>query len=189
MNTDSGSSLRPATLPALFLTCLRIGALSFGGGLSGWLHREFVHGKKWIGEDDFASTMAIAQMLPGANVVNLVVCMGEQLRGPLGAATCLFGFLIGPFFAVIAFGAMAARIGDATAFESGLVGVAAAATGLLIVVGWHGVRRSRHWPQLVVMAAVILAVGVMEWPLLPVVALVAPISVAIAWKRRSVDAR
>ena len=90
------------SLLALFLVCLKIGMFSFGGGLSGWLHQEFVRRHGWIEDDDFASILAIAQMLPGANVVNLVICMGDQLRGAAGAAVGVFGFLVGPFLAVIA---------------------------------------------------------------------------------------
>jgi chromate transporter len=189
IQADQESPLRPATLPMLFATCLRMGVLSFGGGLSGWLYREFVRKHRWISEEDFASSLAIAQMLPGANVVNLVVCMGEQLRGPPGALTCIFGFLVGPFFAVIALSAIVARISHASDLEAGLLGVAAAATGMLIVVGWHGTRRAyRQWWTLAVMAVVVVAVGVLQWPLLPVVACVAPVSIAISWKRRSADA-
>ncbi|WP_454857512.1 chromate transporter [Rhizobium binxianense] len=182
--------LRPASLAALFAVCFRVGILSFGGGLSGWLYQEFVRKRNWISEDDFASSLAISQMLPGANVVNLVVCMGEQLRGPLGSLACIFGFLVGPFFAVIAMSAIVAKISNASDLEAALIGVAAAATGLLVVVGWRGVVRAyRQWWTLAVVAVVVMAVGVLQWPLLPVVACVAPVSIAISWKRRSIDAR
>ena len=70
-------------------------------------------------------------MLPGANVVNLVICMGEQLRGPVGALACVLGFLVGPFFAVIGL----CQLFDALAGYSLLPvisdGVAFAAMGLI----------------------------------------------------------
>lgn len=182
--------LRPASLATLFAVCFRVGILSFGGGLSGWLYQEFVRKQNWISEDDFASSLAISQMLPGANVVNLVVCMGEQLRGPLGSLACILGFLIGPFFAVIAMSVIVARISNASDLDAALIGVAAAATGLLVTVGWRGVVRAyRHWWTLSVIAVVIIAVGILQWPLLLVVACVAPVSIAVSWKRRSTDAR
>ena len=74
--SDPGGTAAAAggpSLLALFLVCLKIGMLSFGGGLSGWLHQEFVRRHGWIDDDDFASSLAIAQMLTGANVVNLVI--------------------------------------------------------------------------------------------------------------------
>lgn len=176
--------LEPASLAGLFLVCLKIGMLSFGGGLSGWLYREFVQQKRWIDTDDFASSMAMSQMLPGANVINLVICMGEQLRGPAGAISSAFGFLIGPFFAVIGLSMLIDSIGNAGSLQDALAGVAAAATGLLIVMCWHGVRRaSRHLAGLAIVVAVAIAVGILKWPLLAVVVCVAPVSIAISWKR------
>jgi chromate transporter len=176
--------LQPASLAGLFLACLKIGMLSFGGGLSGWLYREFVQQKRWIDADDFASSLAISQMLPGANVINLVICMGEQLRGPAGAISAALGFLIGPFFAVIGLSILIDSIGNAGSLDAALAGVAAAATGLLIVMCWHGVRRaSRHVAGLVIVVAVAVAVGVLKWPLLAVVVCAAPVSIAISWKR------
>jgi chromate transporter len=176
--------LQPASLAGLFLVCLKIGLLSFGGGLSGWLYREFVEQKRWIDADDFASSLAISQMLPGANVINLVVCMGEQLRGPAGAIAGAFGFLIGPFFAVIGLSVLIDAIANAGPLEAALAGVAAAATGLLIVICWQGVRRaSRYLEGLAVVLVVAVTVGVLDWPLLAVVACVAPVSIAICWSR------
>ncbi|KQY16450.1 hypothetical protein ASE23_20885 [Rhizobium sp. Root73] len=176
--------LRPASLAGLFLVCLKIGLLSFGGGLSGWLYREFVEQKRWIDADDFTSSLAISQMLPGANVINLVVCMGEQLRGPAGAVAGAFGFLIGPFFAAIGLSVLIDSIANVGPLEAALAGVAAAATGLLIVICWHGVRRaSRHLPGLAVVLAVAVTVGVLDWPLMAVVAVAAPVSIALSWNR------
>lgn len=176
--------LEPASLAGLFLVCLKIGLLSFGGGLSGWLYREFVQQKRWIDADDFASSMAMSQMLPGANVINLVICMGEQLRGPAGAISGAAGFLIGPFFAVIGLSVLIDSIGNVGPLEAALAGVAAAATGLLIVMCWHGVRHaSRHVAGLAIVVAVAIAVGILKWPLLAVVVCVAPVSIAISWKR------
>jgi hypothetical protein len=89
------------TLAQLFMACAKVGLLSFGGGLVGWLNREFVSHRLWINDDDFNSLFIMAQMLPGSNIVNLVICLGDQLRGAAGATACVAGFLVGPFFAVI----------------------------------------------------------------------------------------
>jgi chromate transporter len=47
--------------PQLFLIFSRIGLTSFGGGLSGWLLREFVQSRKWLTEEEFFSGLAISQ--------------------------------------------------------------------------------------------------------------------------------
>jgi chromate transporter len=65
-------------------------------------------------------------------------------------------------------------------------GMAAAAVGLLLVVGIKGVQRvgRRPWAALVI-AVIVIAVGLLQWPLVPVVLVVAPISVAVAWSAAS----
>jgi chromate transporter len=171
-------------LGALFLTCLKIGLLSFGGGLSGWLYQEFVLRNHWISDEDFASSLAISQMLPGANVVNLVICMGDELRGLAGSVACVLGFLVGPFFAVIALSTLFDSLPDVTMLEAASNGVAYAALGLLLVICLKGVQRTTKFPPgLVVIAAVAIAVGLLKLPLIPVVLVIAPVSVALAWRR------
>ncbi|CAN7514814.1 chromate transporter [Aminobacter aminovorans] len=178
-------SAKPAPdLGALFLTCLKIGLLSFGGGLSGWLYQEFVLRNGWISDEDFASSLAISQMLPGANVVNLVICMGDELRGLAGSVACVLGFLVGPFFAVIALSAVFDALPDVSMLEAASNGVAYAALGLLLVICFKGVQRTMKFPPgLAVIAVVATAVGLLKLPLIPVVVVAAPISVALAWRR------
>ncbi len=182
----SEPSLSPPqpSLPALFLLCFKIGVLSFGGGLSGWIYQAFVLHKQWIDEEDFSSSLAISQMLPGANVVNLVICIGEQLRGPSGAAVCVAGFLVGPFFAVIGLYQLFDLFAGFALLPVISDGVAFAAIGLLLLMCVHGVRRAMRFPPSVVIIAVTaLLVGVLQWPLIPVALAIAPISVAMAWRR------
>ena len=85
-------------------------------------------------------------MLPGANVVNLVICMGDQLRGAAGAAVGVFGFLVGPFLAVIALSTAFDRLPDVAALEAASQGVAFAAIGLLLVICLRGVQRATRFP-------------------------------------------
>lgn len=175
---------QPPALGALFMVCLKVGVLSFGGGLSGWLYQEFVLRHRWISDEDFASSLAISQMLPGANVVNLVICMGDELRGLLGSLTCVFGFLVGPFFAVIALNMLFDSLTDVAMLEAVSNGVAFAALGLLLVICLNGVKRAMKFPpSLIVIAVIAIAVGLLRLPLIPVVLAVAPISVAFAWRR------
>ncbi|MDB5526603.1 MAG: chrA [Rhizobium sp.] len=182
----SEPSLSPPSpsLPALFLLCFKIGILSFGGGLSGWIYQEFVLRKQWIDEEDFSSSLAISQMLPGANVVNLVICIGEQLRGPLGAIAGVIGFLVGPFFAVIALYKLFDLLAGFALLPIISNGVAFAAIGLMLLMCVHGVRRAMRFPPSVIIIAVTaVLVGVLQWPLIPVVLAIAPVSVALAWRR------
>ena len=64
MSQQIANTSRPPTLTGLFLIFSRIGLTSFGGGLSGWLLREFVQDRDWIGEEDFLNGLAISDNVP-----------------------------------------------------------------------------------------------------------------------------
>ena len=189
MTVRSDDASASISLAALFFACLKLGLLSFGGGLSGWVYQEFVIRRGWVSDDDFASNLAMGQMLPGGNVANLVICLGEQLRGPMGAVTAVFGLLVGPFFSVIVIATLIGSIPDTQMLDIALNGAAAAAIGMLIALCWQGIRRARRRPaMLAVIAVVVLGVGILKLPLLLVTLGVAPLSIAIAWRRGATDA-
>lgn len=184
LQSEALRSPKKPSLATLFMLCFKIGILSFGGGLSGWIYQEFVLKHQILSEDDFSSSVAIAQMLPGANVVNLVICIGELLRGPLGSLACFLGFLIGPFFAVIGILNIFDRLAGYEFLPVMFNGVAFAAIGLLLLTCIQGTRRAMRFPpSLLVVVATAFLIGVMEWPLIPVVLAIAPVSILIAWKR------
>ncbi|WP_210528110.1 chromate transporter [Rubellimicrobium arenae] len=176
------------TVPGLFVACFKIGSLSFGGGLSGWVHREFVQRHGWITDEEFAANLAMAQMFPGVNVVNLVIGLGELLRGPGGAVACLIGFLTTPFFAVLALDGLTRLVADTRGLEAFMEGVAFAAIGMLVVVCGQGIARVRHSPMgLATIIVIAGSVGVLGWSMLPVVLVAAPVSIAFANARIAVD--
>jgi chromate transporter len=176
--------------PALFSVFFRIGLFSFGGGLSGWVYREVVTQRGWLTEDEFLSGMAVSQILPGANIANLAVYVGQRLIGPVGTAAALLGLFSGPFFAVIALASVYRVVETLPFADAVLDGVAAAAIGLLLTVVAKGAQRAaRHLATLAAFIATFVAVGLLHWPLLAVVAVVGALSVWAAWRRSAGDAR
>ena len=127
--------------------------------------------------------------MPGINVSNLVVYVGQRLRGALGSCVALVGLLVGPFFVVIALVLGYERIAGIPWVHAAMDGVAAAAIGLLLFVGFKGAQRAvRSLPATAVMFAIIVTVGLLQWPLVPVVLVLAPVSVAFAWASARRDA-
>ncbi len=182
VSADTRVSLR-----AIFFLFLRMGLVSFGGGMSGWAHREVVARKGWITNEDFFSGLALAQIIPGANISNLTVVIGNQLRGFAGAAAALAGLLAGPFFAVVVLFAAYDWISVSPAARNALAGVASAAIGLILVVAGHSARMAANRaPTLVAFLATFVAVGVLRWPMVPVVAAVGTLSVVAAAVRKRV---
>ena len=179
----------PPSLAKLASVFFWTGVFSFGGGLSGWIHRQVVQKHGWMSDDDVLSGIALAQVLPGANVTNLCVYVGYRIRGAAGAATTLFSLLAGPTIICVLVAMVYHRLQDYPVLQACVDGVAAAAVGLNMRLGIVGAQRvmSRMAPT-IAMLATFLAVGVFEWPLVPVVLIIAPLSIAAVWPRGARDA-
>jgi chromate transporter len=172
----------PVSLLEIFKVFFLIGAFSFGGGLIGWIHQETVTKRHWLKDEQFLSGLALGQVMPGANVTNMSVYIGQLLRGWVGAGVALMAVLTGPFFLVIALAAVYQDAIRIPGFHSAMDGIAAAAVGIVLRLGYVGARHScRKLPQIAVAVAVFIAIGLMQWPLVPVVLVIAPVSIAIAW--------
>lgn len=174
----------PATLPAILWVFLKLGMASFGGGLSGWIYGEVVDRRRWIAEDAFLAGMAVCQVLPGPNAVNLALYVGQQLRGLPGAAAAGIGILGPPFGFILFLAVLHAWLAGLPGLGFVLGGVAAAGIANSCYVGLRTARRMRGVAPWAVTAATFVAVGVLRLPMLPVVLVVIPLSVALAWHTR-----
>lgn len=173
-------------LRAIFWLFFQIGIMSFGGGLSAWLFRELVEKRKWLTATEFLSGLTLVQALPGVNMTNMSVYVGQRLRGVPGVLTALLALLSGPFFILIGLATVFRQVQSISWSHSVLEGVATAAVGLLLSMGVKAVRNFK--PGLAhgaVLVAIIGCVGGLRLPMVPVVAVLAPVSVAIAWWEQS----
>ena len=174
------------TLLELFVAFSTISLSGFGGVLA-WTRRMLVEERQWMTAEEFNDAYALCQFLPGPNVVNLSVVFGRRIRGALGSAVALVGLLGPPFVIVSLIGLLYAHFGEIAALQRMLVGVAAAAVGLLIGAGAKmalPLFKDRLGISPLVALAVFAAIGVMRWPLYWVLAVLVPLSIAIAWLRR-----
>lgn len=173
----------------LFFAFLKISVSGFGGTLP-WTRRMFVEQKHWMTDAEFNDAYAVCQFLPGPNIVNLAAVFGARMRGAGGAFACWMGFLGPPFFLMVAVGMLYAQYGDTDVLRRVLGGIAAAAAGLIIATvvrmavplfkreagGLGGIG-----PAPIVLFATIAAVGLLRLPLLWVLVVLVPISIALAW--------
>src|SRR5882757_9084668 len=103
-------STPPPSLAELFRAFFAMALHGFGGVLP-WARRTIVEDKRWMTAQEFNEAFAVAQFLPGANVVNLAVVFGGRLHGAAGAAVALAGLLLPPTAIVMMLGALYARFG------------------------------------------------------------------------------
>lgn len=89
-------------LLSLFLTMLKIGAFTFGGGYAmiALLENEFVAKKKWLDKEEFLNVAAIAESTPGPIAINSATYIGYKKAGVLGSAVATLGVCI-PSFVII----------------------------------------------------------------------------------------
>ena len=169
----------------LFLAFFQITLSGFGGTLP-WTRRMFVEKKRWMTTQEFNEAYAFCQFLPGPNIVNLTSVFGSRMRGPTGAIAAWSGFLVLPFCMMVAAAMLYARYGDIDAVRRVLSGIAPAAAGLLIatVAKMAAPLFRRFGPAPIVLLATAFAIGVMRWPLLWVLIVLAPSSVGLAWWTR-----
>ena len=87
---------------ALFLTMLKIGLFTFGGGYAmiALLENEFVAKKKWIEKDEFLDMAAIAESTPGPIAINAATYIGFKNAGIVGSIIATLGICI-PSFVII----------------------------------------------------------------------------------------
>lgn len=171
-----------ASLPTLFWMFFQIGAMSFGGGLVAWVYREVVERRGWLQPPDMLSGVALAQVLPGVNVTNLSIYVGQRMRGVPGAAVALVAVLTVPFFAILGLAAVYSTLDAIPWAHNFMTGIAASAVGLVLSVTLKSIRTTiRGIGPFAVLAAIFVAIGVLRWPMVPVVACLAPVSVALAW--------
>jgi chromate transporter len=169
----------------LFLAFFKITLSGFGGTLA-WTRRMFVEQKRWMTAEEFNDVYALCQFLPGPNIVNLTSVFGSRMRGPTGVMAAWAGFLLVPFGLMVGAGVFYQHFGDAEAVRRVLGGVAPAAAGLIVAtVAKMAAPIFRSFgPAPFVLLATASAIGLMRWPLLLVMLVVAPVSIALAWWMR-----
>jgi len=125
---------RPQSKTDLFVSFSILALQGFGGVLA-IVQRELVEEKQWLTRDEFLEDWAVAQILPGPNVVNLSLMIGDRYFGFRGALAALAGMLTFPLVIVLALAALFGGIADAPAVQGALRGMGAVAAGLIAATG------------------------------------------------------
>jgi chromate transporter len=136
-------------------------------------------------EEEFFSGYSLAQVLPGVNSTNMAVYIGQHVRGAIGSTVALSALLTGPFVAVIAAASAYRYLIALPGFQAAMAGIATVAIAMIFRLGISSARDSfHHVPSLLVLIATFVAVGILRWPLLPVILVLVPVSVAASWSRK-----
>lgn len=129
--TGSDGHRSQVPLREIFRAFLIVGAVSFGGGVVAYQKILLTEKKHWCSLDEFKAMLAISQTMPGLNAVNIAVLAGDRLRGVTGAFVAALALLLPGCLFVIAAGLLYLSNPDSPLAGYFLIGVAAAAVGLL----------------------------------------------------------
>lgn len=178
--------LRAPSLAEFAAIMVRISLTSFGGGLSAWLLRVVVRERRWMTEAEFLSGLSLCQVFPGVNVVNLAIWLGYRLHGGLGAVVGALAMTVPAGIVLIGFAAAFGDLSRYAGLRVALDGVAAAAIGMGASLGVRTIQRNGlALLPLGVAATTFVSVGILRLPLIPVVLVLAPVSIALSvWSSR-----
>ena len=125
---------RPHSVSDLFWSFTWLALQGFGGVLA-IVQREMVEKKQWLTREEFVEDWAVAQILPGPNVVNLSLMIGDRYFGMRGALAALAGMLTFPLLIVLVLAAVLANTADIPGIQGALRGMGAVAAGLFTATG------------------------------------------------------
>ncbi|RWA56368.1 chromate transporter [Cupriavidus sp. UYMSc13B] len=168
--SETGEECRHPRSPAdLFVTFTLLGLQGFGGVLA-VVQQELVERKRWLTREEFIEDWAVAQVMPGPNVVNIALMIGGRSFGLAGALAALAGILTLPLVLVLLLEMLHARFAEHPGVAGALRGTGAVAAGLFAATGLRLMSAIRTNPLGIPLAIVLgcccfVAVALLHWPL------------------------
>lgn len=156
-------------LSTLFLTFLRLGLTSFGGPVAhlGYYRAEFVERKKWLSDEGYADTVALAQFLPGPASSQVGFATGFMLGGWTGALAAWTGFTLPSVLIMVGFAGLVTGLGDLghAGWLAGLKVAAVAVVAQAVAGMWASLVNADGTPgRLKAVLALGTAAGLLLWP-------------------------
>ena len=156
-------SLRqPASCGELFSVFNRLALQGFGGVLP-VAHRALVDRERWLSPQQFVELLTIGQVLPGPNIINISIILGDRFFGWRGALAATAGLLLLPLVIVLGLAMVYQQFAHLPQVAGALRGMGVVAAGL-------------------VMATAVM-VGGLRWPRVYAVLALGGLGVALAWRQ------
>ena len=138
--------------------------------------------------EEFVEDWAVAQIMPGPNVVNLSIMIGDRYFGLRGALAALAGMLTFPLMLVLALAVVYAQFSAQPAVAGALRGMGAVAAGLIAGVGIKLFVSIRNHPLgrplcLAITALTIVAMAWLRWPLFWILPVIGGAACLLTWRK------
>ena len=163
-------------------------ALQGFGGVLAVVQRELVENKRWMTNEEFMEDWSVAQIMPGPNVVNLSIMIGDRYFGLRGALAALAGMLTFPLAVVLALAMVYAEFSSHPAVAGALRGMGAVAAGLIAGVGIKLFASIKTHPLgrplcVVFTALTVVVMVVLRWPLWWTLPVVGGAACLLTWRK------
>jgi len=161
-------------------------ALQGFGGVLAVVQRELVEKKCWLSREEFVEEWAVAQALPGPNVVNLSLIIGGRHFGWRGGLAALAGLIALPCTLAFAVMALFSSVANTGMAHSALRGMSAVVAGLVIATGLKLIPALKQNPLgfyagLAISAITFVLAALLHWPLAVTLLLLGLPSCVWAW--------
>ncbi len=174
--------------PAELMRVFNALALQGFGGVLPVAQRELVERRRWLTREQFMETMSVSQVLPGPNIVNMALIIGDRFFGWRGALAALAGLLMVPLTIVMTLAIVYTHFAAEPMVAGALRGMAAVAAGLILAMALKLLPSLARNPLGRILCALalgvtLLAVGWLRWPIAYAVLGVGGLAVCAAWWR------
>lgn len=180
MTDDPPVPALPVTPMQLFLGFATVSLVGFGGVMP-WVRWLVVDRRRWCSAQEFASLFALANFLPGGNVLGVSVMVGGRLAGRWGSLAAVLGLVAPAAVLVCLLAELYRRNAHLEAVQGMVAGMGSAAAGLIASMGLRMVWPLRKSPRaLVIVLLVVTAAAVLRLPLVWILATMLPASLIAA---------
>jgi len=186
-STTDEPRAQPESLADLFVSFTLLALQGFGGVLA-VVQREMVEKKRWLTREEFVEDWAVAQIMPGPNVVNLSLMIGSRYFGFKGAMAALAGMLAAPLAIVLLLALLYAQFAGHPGVQGALRGMGAVAAGLIAATGlklFGALQKNVLGIALCVGLGVLcfIAIALLRWPLAYVLLGLGGLACVVAFKK------
>jgi chromate transporter len=178
---------RPKSCTDLFVSFTVLALQGFGGVLA-VAQRELVERKRWMTNEEFVEEWAVAQIMPGPNIINLCIMIGGRHFGLRGALAALAGMLLAPLLILLLIALLYARYASHPGVVGALRGMGAVAAGLIVAVGlklFPALKKNALGMGTCIGfgALCFVAVAILRWPLAYVLLGLGAVACTVAYRK------
>jgi chromate transporter len=122
-----------ASLAQFSLYFLKLGCIGFGGpiALVGYMQKDLVDERKWIGQEDYLQGLAFSQLAPGPLAAQLAMYLGFVRAGFVGATIVGAAFILPSFLMVLAIGKAYVAFGGTRLIAALFYGIGSAVIAII----------------------------------------------------------